>query len=435
MYLNQDYLSNLPVELKLHILFQIIKPQIYYQNTIYCPLQGLKEFLSTIVLINRKFYALKEDIIRMFKNIAKEKFSKNIYEKYRNTYKLNKELEKIFNKTYDFQFSYEKDERKAAKLIIAGANPNLLVEYKKTNNKKEKIPLLLALSATNKFTKLAKLLIAYEAEVDIKDINGITILMYAACQSNKELVELLIKNNIGKVNAQDNEGDTALILAIPNQNIVTLLISYNADINIKNNLGITPLMRAIQKSSQETVIQLINAGANVNAKSNLGITPLIIATDQGDREIVETLIRNRANVNDTNNHGLTPLMIAIQKSDQDMVIQLINSGANVNAKANLGSTPLIIATNQGNSALVETLIRHGANVNDTNNNGITPLMIAVHKGYDEIINILLSNNAAIDIQNIRGQTAQEMALPSKKEKILKLFKLYKKKATKSCQLY
>ena len=55
---------------------------------------------------------------------------------------------------------------------------------------------------------------------------------------------------------------------------------------------------------------MIENGADVNIKNNYGITALIYAAEHGNLEIVKYLVEKGANVNIKDNHGRTALDLA-----------------------------------------------------------------------------------------------------------------------------
>jgi hypothetical protein len=60
------------------------------------------------------------------------------------------------------------------------------------------------------------------------------------------------------------------------------LIEAGADVNAKDDEGLTPLMIAAHYSTPEMVTLLIDAGADVNAKDDDGQTPLMYADRSPD---------------------------------------------------------------------------------------------------------------------------------------------------------
>ena len=80
-----------------------------------------------------------------------------------------------------------------------------------------------------------------------------------------------------------------------------------------------PIHRAAVTGNIEAFKQHLAAGADVNVKDNLGMTPLSDASRNGHREIVELLITNGADVNAKNDDGVTPLEMADDKETADLL--------------------------------------------------------------------------------------------------------------------
>jgi ankyrin repeat protein len=115
--------------------------------------------------------------------------------------------------------------------------------------------------------------------------DGYTPLMRAVADSdeyevNTEVVRALIKAG-ADVNAKDNDGFTPLIWGAAKNGkgaeIVAVLIQAGADIHAKDNNGSTPLMWAAGCKNTEAVNTLIQAGADVNVKNGDGETALMWA--------------------------------------------------------------------------------------------------------------------------------------------------------------
>ena len=113
----------------------------------------------------------------------------------------------------------------------------------------------------------------------------------------------------------------------------------------------------------EAIKQHLAAGADVNAKDDDGISPLLLAATWGHKEIVELLIANGAVVNAKGVDGLTPLHITAGRGHKELVELFIANGADVNAKAVDGETPLDRATISGTpfdiTQTADLLHKHG----------------------------------------------------------------------------
>uniref|UniRef100_UPI002FD4E026 ankyrin repeat domain-containing protein n=1 Tax=Wolbachia endosymbiont of Pentidionis agamae TaxID=3110435 RepID=UPI002FD4E026 len=70
------------------------------------------------------------------------------------------------------------------------------------------------------------------------------------------------------------------------------------------------LFEAIQDNDSTLMNTLIKEGANVNAKDENGLTPLHQAARGGHTAVVEILLKNIDDVNATNRWNYTPLYVA-----------------------------------------------------------------------------------------------------------------------------
>jgi len=79
------------------------------------------------------------------------------------------------------------------------------------------------------------------------------------------------------------------------------------------------LLNAARNGSLSGVKTALENGANVNTKDNKGITPLMYASVNGQTAAVKLLIENDANVNEKANDGWTALMRASFEGHTDVV--------------------------------------------------------------------------------------------------------------------
>jgi len=167
--------------------------------------------------------------------------------------------------------------------------------------------------------------------------SGSTVLMIASSYYYyDDMIEFLLSKG-ANVNLKDSEGKTALLWASSNSlENATILISNGAKVNEVANDGMTPFIQAtLGFSSGKVPIEMCELlrknGANINAElkrqSALRWTALHYAAANGDAELVKFLIKHGANVNKATGEGSTPLFLA-KLGEYDEVIKILkNAGA------------------------------------------------------------------------------------------------------------
>ena len=143
--------------------------------------------------------------------------------------------------------------------------------------------LLILAAWFNSNPAVIKALIKARADVNARDQNGWTPLMFAAqFNSSPAVIEALIKAK-ADANARNKDGWTPLMFAASfnsNPAVIETLIKAKADVNARYKDGWTPLMAAAQFNSSPAVIEaLIKAQADVNARDKAGKTAFDYAED------------------------------------------------------------------------------------------------------------------------------------------------------------
>jgi ankyrin repeat protein len=201
------------------------------------------------------------------------------------------------------------------------------------------------------------------------------------------------KVSIPSTKERMNRIDHELFEAAKRNNLpeVSRLLSVGADVNAKDNLGVTPLHWASENGHVQVVIELLGHGANIEAKENAGWTPLHLASMRGHVQVVVELLEHGADIEANDNEDGTPLHYACYNSTATVVNELLSRGANIEAKTNQGNTPLNFASLKGNFPVVKALLSGGANILAANNDGRLPVHLAVTAGSSAVIKYLLQH--------------------------------------------
>jgi serine/threonine protein kinase len=130
------------------------------------------------------------------------------------------------------------------------------------------------------------------AQADFRDDSKLNL----GSDSRLEIANYLKLSTSLDINSIDDNGDTPLHIIVNNKkqsfsdddsktyaksrmNLIDILLSSNAKIDLQNKEGQTPLLIAIKNSDLSTTKLLISRGANVNIADFNGRTPLAIATE------------------------------------------------------------------------------------------------------------------------------------------------------------
>jgi len=252
----------------------------------------------------------------------------------------------------------------------------------------------------------------------------------------RDEVQKLLDDGLSPNAATKSGGTTALMMAAPDVDKMTLLLDRGADVNARSSTRYSALMVAAQYQEGDAAINLLlDRGAQVvspaippvfnanpfflasyagNAKSLKRLlaaggkldeamiaigtsrtTPMLGAFKFGDLDVARTLLDLGAPVDFADGNGITMLGRSALNNDIEMAKLLLSRGATVNVVDKLGMTPLLWASNIdfGDAAMIQLLLGAGAKADARNKDGLTPLELARKFGHANLIPALEGTKA------------------------------------------
>nr|WP_250009732.1 ankyrin repeat domain-containing protein [Actinoplanes sp. M2I2] len=207
---------------------------------------------------------------------------------------------------------------------------------------------------------------------------------------------------------RDSDGCTPLMIAagLGRSDVVELLLTVGADVfAVEPRMGATALHKATQSGDADVIGLLLDHGAFVDQQSpRLGHTPLMDAVQHKHEAAVHLLLARGARTTIRNHWGETALDLARQDEAHD-IAGLIRARDDADA-ARVHALPLPAAVKAGDLPEVERLIAAGAPLDERlpevggHDDDYTPLGLAARDGHTEIVRAL--RDAGADPRRLTG---------------------------------
>jgi DNA-binding NarL/FixJ family response regulator len=184
--------------------------------------------------------------------------------------------------------AYENNLAAVKKLLASGADVDVVDKAIDST--------ALAQATANNNRELMRVLLHAGADINRRNRNGETALMYLSGQSGTDTVRDLIQAG-ADLELKDDDGETALMAAarLDNTGSLKALIDAGAQIEVKDEEGQTALMLAAREGLADNVRALLAAGAQINSRDENDWTALRHARE-GSHEEVMKLLRDRGGI-------------------------------------------------------------------------------------------------------------------------------------------
>jgi ankyrin repeat protein len=177
---------------------------------------------------------------------------------------------------------------------------------------------------------------------------------------------ILILTALVLVSCSKNDKQEAFLDAVGRNDIevVKEYLNTGTDVNqmyySPKHIQLAPLHMAAMLGNKEMIDLLLSNGAEINIKNPDGITPLQYAIFTERHEPVKLLIEKGADINNKGFRGATPLHDAVLNNQKEIAEMLIKAGADVNAEMTTAIKPIDMARKLNHGELVDLLLKHGA---------------------------------------------------------------------------
>ncbi|KAL4093857.1 hypothetical protein PRIC1_011287 [Phytophthora ramorum] len=238
-------------------------------------------------------------------------------------------------------------------------------------------------------------------------------LVRAAEGGEMEAIRLLVEGFGVNVNAEDNNGWTAFMLAVRAGHIEVaqfLALQGGANVYVRDNNNRTALMLAAEGGHAELVSFLVKeCDASIYSEDSGRRIALMLAVEEG-RVALCRFLKKECDVNifSKDSRRQIALMLAAEGDHVELVRLLVEGfGVNVNAEDNNGWTAFMLAVRAGHVGVAQFLaLQGGANVYVRDNNNRTALMLAAEGGHVELVRFLVKAcHANMDSEDSSGRTA------------------------------
>lgn len=282
--------------------------------------------------------------------------------------------------------------------------------------------------------------------------DGKNMIHLAVMNFQTEMIPFLVQSG-AKINAEDDENLTPLLIAIKNDEPeqISILIENGAEVEKKNSDGQTPIFFAIENFSGAALQTLINKKANIEAKDIKRRTPFLFAyevdnvdaagkllnanatfpkqqifTALNDKKFsyLPLLLKAGADITFKDSAGRNALHVAAENCDANslsLFLEIPVAASIINQKDLKGRTPLLLAcgTGSGFTNGVALLLNAGASTEEKDNSGNTAIHASILTNTDsaskELSQIVLEKNSSLlNAKNNAGQTPLMISLQNKK---------------------
>jgi len=170
------------------------------------------------------------------------------------------------------------------------------------------------------------------------------------------------------------------------------------------------MVEAAERGDLSAINRLIIVGTSVDVRDEMGRTPLLASVQNNQLEAFKLLMAEGADINAVARNQDTPWLLAGALGRAEMLRLMIPKGPDLKLRNRFGGTALIPACERGHVEAIRVLLGTAIDVNHVNNLGWTCLLEIAILGSDderhlEAARLVLAAGARTDIADRKGVTA------------------------------
>ncbi|KAH9579736.1 Ankyrin repeat-containing domain [Trypanosoma melophagium] len=214
---------------------------------------------------------------------------------------------------------------------------------------------------------------------------------------------LNIPENISK--CIDESGNTLVHLSLgKNTTVLDYVVKQlSGNVNAPNYQGRTPLHEAVRNNYVECCEALLDYGADDTIQAATFSTPFHTAAACGSVECMEILLKTskdpESKVNELDRNKCCALHKSASDGDVRVSRWLVEHGAVVDQKDVNGATPLLMAVKMGRFEVAEYLIQQGASCETRDSQGNSPIHFCAIRCDYKILKLLIDAKATVNVRN------------------------------------
>ncbi|KAH7356018.1 ankyrin repeat-containing domain protein, partial [Pyrenochaeta sp. MPI-SDFR-AT-0127] len=298
---------------------------------------------------------------------------------------------------------------------------------------------------------------------------GATEFHVLAALGSKSAFEVLLHNTDLDVDGRDSDMNTPLLIAIRegHHNIALMLLDCSTkwhlhheerrihsdsgnqitqhrgsrfvDVNAENDDGDTALTIALTEKADNVIFELIEAGANLKYMGRESMF-VFYAVSSRNMKLLDLAIKKNLNLDGAVFFALKDHTPEGDSVLEEIVSELLKAGANTSRSHEfermskpedfdedyedediIDDDALMLASRRGVLSMVELLLSHGVSATSRNVLGEFPLLVAVDNGHENVIQALLrSVPSAVEMADSDGRTVLDVAFEDQRLDLMRL---------------